>query len=711
MTSLFLALLGAAIPVPVHLTWQAPEPRTCTGVIRAEVQSEPAVSLSLPITDAGTLEVPRPGSWQIALASENCWAAATLIDVHDARRSVELRTWPAGAIAGSLRTAPRAAARLPETVEVQLRASSDRGRPTDNAPLAAMRCPVVDGAWRCEAPVTELDVRVAAEGFAPLYFWNLAFSDGRAQAPAAVLQPGASLSGWVENAKGHPVAGATVQLAPAQATLEAARVSELSAQTATAVSTDRGFFQFHALTAGDYTVAARTDAHEAARPQEIAIHEPGEHVLPRVLVLAPPASIQVRIDPPLSPDLRPWNVRLSRVHVTDGLLREVASGLADDLGVWRTTEIESGSYELAVRDPAGAIVARLHTEIDGDRAALDIRVGNVPVSGRVRVGTQPIAAELKFFSEAGSVRFLSRADGGFEGSLPADGTWNVQITPKEALQRIRTRVDVRVPPDDTKATVAIDLPGGQIDGIVVDEDGKPLPEVEVLVLRGNSVAANAGSDPDGRFTVTGLEPGQFVLYAKTRELLSDYQACTVSATSATRQTLVLRAPAALKGRLLHASGAPLVGALIRYFRGDEMLTTVSGPTGRFTLDLAPGAQFADIVVVAPQQPVLFERIPLTGRETIMSIPDVAAVLRIVPRYGAGLPTIARHGTRRLSVSTLFAPRTDLGPPREVAGRAIELHVAPGAYDICHARASDCVQITARAGVVSDVNPPPAGGAE
>lgn len=309
------------------------------------------------------------------------------------------------------------------------------------------------------------------------------------------------------------------------------------------------------------------------------------------------------------------------------------------------------------------------------------------------------------------MRFRSTDDGVFEGWLPAEGSWNVQITPKDALQRARTRVHVRVPPDDAEATVEIDLPGGQIDGIVLDEDGKPVPEVEILVLRGNDVPANAGSDQDGRFTVMGLEPGRFVLYAKTRELFSDYQSCTVSATSATRQTLVLRAPAALEGRLVRTSGAPLVGALIRYFRGDEMLTTVSGPTGRFTLDLAPGTRHADIVVVAPQQPVLFERIAFTGRETIVNLPDAAAVLRIVPRYGAGLPTIARQGTRRLSVSTLFAPRTDFGPPREIADRAIELHVAPGAYSICATRAGNCVQITARAGAVLNVNPPPSGGAQ
>lgn len=711
MTSLFLVLLSAAIHVPVHLAWQATGPPACTGVIRAEAQPGPAASSTASIDNAGTaaLVVPRPGAWQVSLASENCWAASTLIDVHPAGRDVELRTWPKGVMSGSLRTTSRVDSRLPETVEVQVRPSPERGRPADNAALAAMRCPVVDGTWRCDGPVTALDLRVAADGFAPLYFWNVESANGHAQVPATVLQPGASLSGWVENAKGHPAAGATVELAPVRVSPEAARVSGLSTQTATVLSTERGFFQFHSLNGGDYTIAARTDAHDAAKPQEISIHPPEEHALPRVLVLEPPTSVQVQIEPPLSPDRRPWNVQLSRAHVADGLLQKVASGQADELGLWRTAGIAPGSYEIAVRDPAGAIVARLHSEIDGDGAVLDIRVGTVPVSGRVRVGTQPIAAEFKFFSEAGSVRFLSRTDGVFEGSLPAEGAWNVQITPEEALQRVRTRVDVQVPPDDSTATVDIDLPAGQIEGTVVDEDGKPLPGVEVLVLRGNDVAANAGSDREGRFQVMGLEPGPFVLYAKTRDLFSDHQPCTVSAVSATRQTLVLRAPAELAGRMLRASGAPLVGALIRYFRGDEMLTTVSGPTGRFALDLSPGTQSADIVVVAPQQPVLFEHVVFAGQETTVTVPDVAAVLRIVPRYGSGLPTIARPGTRRLSVSTLFAPRADFGPPRESTDRAIELHVAPGAYNICHSRSADCVEVTARAGVVSNVNPPSTGG--
>lgn len=170
-------------------------------------------------------------------------------------------------------------------------------------------------------------------------------------------------------------------------------------------------------------------------------------------------------------------------------------------------------------------------------------------------------------------------DGTFAGWLPSEGHWNVQITPNEALQRVRTRVDVRIPPNGVRAQVPIDLPGGRIEGTVVDEESNPVADVEILVLQGTDIAANGGSDSEGRFAIVGLEPGSFVLYARTRDLFSDHQPSTVSAASATKQTLVLRGPAERSGRLVRSSGAPVIGALIRYFRGDEMLTAVERTDG------------------------------------------------------------------------------------------------------------------------------------
>lgn len=132
---------------------------------------------------------------------------------------------------------------------------------------------------------------------------------------------------------------------------------------------------------------------------------------------------------------------------------------------------------------------------------------------------------------------------------------------------------------------------------------------------------------------------------------------------------------------------------------------LSGPTGTFTLALSPEVREAEVVIVAPNTPVVLDRIRFTTKETAMVVPDVAAVLRIVPHHRAGLPSIARNGMRPLPLATLFLPRNGFGPPREVSDGAIELQLAPGQYSVCYSREGGCVVTDAPAGAVTRIAPP------
>lgn len=685
----------------------------CTGAVRAEPLTEPGSVQTTLLGEDGTaaIQLPVGGSWQFSLSSAECWAAPRRVDFDaDPAREVAVQAWPKAEVSGVLRAPSHE--ELPSAVELELRRAPARGGRRALDPLGRVACAVLEERFRCDVPQTDLDLRIAAEGFAPVYIWNLKVASARATLPAVSLERGASISGWVEDAGGDPVSGAKVQVVPQHVSEEAGRVSGIAAQTVTVSSNERGFFQVRSIPDGEYAIAARTDARAVAAPREISIRQAREHSLAEPLVTESPARVQVQIDPPLTPDRQRWNVQLSRAKLADRALERVASGSSDELGRWRAENIERGPYEIALRDGTGAVVARQIYAVDRDSALIEIRVGEVPMEGRVRLGGKPIAAELKFSSATGSIRVVSAADGTFAGWLPNEGPWTVQITPDEALQRVRTRVDVRIPPNEMRAQVPIDLPGGRIEGTVVDEESRPVANVEILVLKGTEIAANGGSDGEGRFAIVGLEPGSVVLYAKTRDLFSDHQPYTVSAASATEQTLVLRAPAERSGRLVRASGAPVVGALIRYFRGDELLTTVSGPTGAFTLALSPGVLDAEVVIVAPNTPVVLDRIRFAAKETAVVIPDVAAVLRIVPHHRAGLPSIAANGVGPLPLAMLFLPRNGFGPPREVSDGAIELQVAPGRYSVCYAREGDCVVTDAPAGAVSRVAPPRSeGGAE
>jgi hypothetical protein len=432
-----------------------------------------------------------------------------------------------------------------------------------------------------------------------------------------------------------------------------------------------------------------------------------EHVLPAAVIVEPAATVVVQITPPLSPDRKPWNVRLQRILVADGALDPRATGRATELGTWSVEGVERGPYSIEVFDSAGSTVARLQQEIRRDTATIDVQVGRVRVEGRLRFGTEPVSAELEFFTRASNVVMHSDEDGVFAGWLPNEGPWGVQIIPKGELQRLRARVDVHVPSDATRATVDIDLPNGRIEGMVVDEAGNAVPKSGLIVLKGSEVLANTGTDGDGRFVVRGLETGPVVLFAKRGELFSDYQKAQITTESGEKETVVLRAPTELTGKLVHPSGAAVIGALIRYLRNSEILTAVSGPTGGFALNLAFDADFADLIVMTPGRPVVLDRVRLGREKAFVVVPEVAAELRILPRIGASLPWISKAQGPLFPLTLLFGPRQGLEQPREFSNGVITLQVAPGMYNVCYSYsvAADCVAVAARAGEVTRAVPP------
>jgi hypothetical protein len=714
MSALLFAFLGLPIAVPVHVTLRSSASLNCAGVVRAEQGhvTTAAAATSTLVDGNAALELPEAGHWQISLQSDACWAAPASVDLAAGATKLpdlELRTWPRGELSGSV-SVPRGN-REPDRVRLELRSATLRGRSLKPEPLGTIACPVVERQWRCEAPIAALDVRMNADGFAPAYFWNIEFEKAQATLPATLLQPGASLSGWVEDRKGEAVGSAEIRLMPQSLTRTSARTSGLSDKAATVHSNGRGFFQFGSLAPGDYSIVARGPEGAASGAVEVTVRDGRESLLPDPVVVEPSATVIVQVTPSLAPDRQPWTLRLSRYFVADGALEPRATGRANELGTWRVEGVERGAYNIEVLDTAGSVVARLNEKVDRDTNALEIQVGNVRVEGRVRFGTEPVAAELKFVSAEANVRMRAEKDGTFAGWLPNEGSWQVTISPKDTIQFVYRRVRVRVPSDDTTATVDLDLPGGRIEGVVVDEQGALMPKADVRVLKGSDILAITGTDSEGRFVVRGMEPGPVMVFAETEELFSEYQHCTISEVPGDKETIVVRAPVDVKGKLLHPSGAPAVGALIRYFRNDLLFTAVSGPTGEFSLTLSAESRSADVIVITPRRTIVVDRVQLGREKPVIVVPDNPAEVRITPRRGSNFPRISRNGGRLLSVALLLAPMEGLEPPREFANGAITLQVAPGMYNVCysHSPDGDCVEVAARPGEITRVVSPAAGG--
>lgn len=604
--------------------------------------------------------------------------------------AIAIPAWPRGELEGELATR---GGEVPTVIELQLWPATRSGEHSRGEPLAVISCPVSQGRWQCPAPLADLDIRMVARGLAPAYFWNVRFENGVATLPRTTLEAGASLGGWVVGPDGQPAPGAKVRLAPAQVNETAGRLSGLALQGVTEAVNDRGFFQFSALAAGDYSVAAHLGDGATTPPVSVSIAEAREYLLESALELQAPSTVDLRIDPVHTAGGSPWTVHLDRVLTKDQMIVEAKSGAAGQDGRWLGEQIPRGAYRLRIVDDSGSTVARQDIEIDREFVPVTITVGRVPIRGRARFGNDPVAATLKFESAAGTVRIRSDEDGEFTGSLPKDGTWRVEITPTGALQRVRTQVEVKTPSDGGPAKVDIDLPGHRIEGIVTDEDGDPVSEAEILVFRSNAVAANAGSGHSGEFRILGVETGPVVLVAKKGERTSERYPHVVSESASPEVTLMLRAPAEISGRLVRPGGRPLVGALIRYVAGGEVRSTVSGPAGEFALTVPPGTSFADAAVIAPHTPVKLERIEASRGDRVIVVSDIPAVLNIRLPNASNLPSI-RRGAAQVPISLLFHPREGFGPPRELLEDGLRLEVEPGDYLVCYPGQGECIAANA-----------------
>jgi hypothetical protein len=148
---------------------------------------------------------------------------------------------------------------------------------------------------------------------------------------------------------------------------------------------------------------------------------------------------------------------------------------------------------------------------DGERK---IEIDLVMVSGRVRLGDEPLAATLWFGGRHGvpQVTFESGEDGTFQGILPRDGQWLLEI---EALEpRIQSHAKVEVRPDrHGRAEVEIAVPDTLLFGKVVDDQGKPANHADLLV--GDEIdSLHLTAGDDGAFEFRALPPGIVLLSAR-----------------------------------------------------------------------------------------------------------------------------------------------------------------------------------------------------
>lgn len=709
MLATLLLILAVGSPGVLTVRLATGEAASCDGVVVIEPLNDSSGTLAREVPLHATGDTPLPSidePSRLILRSGRCWAATLQVAASDGGAAL-LHVWPKRTL--RVRIVRDAKHPAPPKITATLQSVP---KAASAIASVATDCALRNEDWMCEVPATLLDVRLEAPGSAPVYLWDVNLREADFATGPLKLAPGASLSGWVQPEA--PDAGPVeVRLQPDELATDAA-VERLASRTVSTVATGRGFFQFRGLAAGPYALSARAPGAATARAAGLLVSEGREYVLPDPLTLPPLAAIDLRLHPPRTPSGTPWQIRLRALTAEARGGETIREEAAAD-GTWQRPRLEHGVYALDVVSDDGSLVARRDLELRAGTTPLDLTIGEVVVRGTIRVGEEPLEAELRFESNDGRVTMTSDASGTFAGTLPNEGTWQVQVSPAHARQRMRVRkLDVRVPEGETAAPVEIELPGGRIEGIVIDDDRRPVADVEVLVWGPQGLDANAAADATGHFTLIGVPTGKTMLYANKGALDSAGVAHEVTGRSDPAVTLVLGKRLRVEGVVRRTDGRPVSGAIVRFAQnGFRQPPASSGPTGQFTLEVQSGTTSIDLVVLARGLPVKLTTVPIARgqrMEIVMGETGAGVVVRLpaVSRW----PFI-RRGSAVSPLQFLLQP-FEFGPPRELQADGFGFALEPGPYTFCPRADSmeNCLSIVAPPGATTHLDttklyePPP-----
>lgn len=155
---------------------------------------------------------------------------------------------------------------------------------------------------------------------------------------------------------------------------------------------------------------------------------------------------------------------------------------------------------------------------------------------------------------------------------------------------------------DGRAEVRLELgaAGGIVEGVVLDADGRPLPELRVTIGRYEGGASWLGDAPprparvltdgDGRFRAIGIAAGEQQVSARAPGCLPWTGTCQVVADATANVAIALLRGNTLRGMLRDADGKPFGDVLIGARAGKLDWDEVIHPDGTFAIDGLPDGE-------------------------------------------------------------------------------------------------------------------------
>ncbi|HET7434315.1 MAG TPA: carboxypeptidase-like regulatory domain-containing protein [Thermoanaerobaculia bacterium] len=634
-----------------------------------------------------TIDVAPDTRWALSVDAPGFWSPPGLLTIPPAgeNKSVTVPLWQTTTLRGRLRLPEKEP--LPQSVSVAIESPPLPAKRPEIARGTHVDCDVAaDGAWSCAVPATPLDLAIRVKGYAPVYRWGAALAPEKALDLGDVrLQKGASLLAFLD------ADTAKLLSEPARATItrmvstDPSQTGErLAAPVADVAFNERGVAQIVSLPVGTFVLTVAAKGFAPARVFPIEVYEANETVLRKPVELERPITLRLALHPPKDPNGNPWQAEFHRVATfSSGHDPEPAfRGPVDERGEVQVPNQAPGSFQVTVSDRAGSVFARRDFNFnDAATATASIDVPVVPVHGKVLLGDTPLPADLWFGGRNGSVRVFMRTndEGAFEGSLPNDGDWTVQVTGR--VPKLQTVTHVAVGDDE----VMLRIPDTTVRGIVVDPDGLPRDKVEITAnAAGRSVVIRAYQD--GTFVFRGLPETAVDLQAadiRTGRRSRSLQVAVKSGALDPPIELRLEPDRALKGHVV-SRGAPVIGARVaaQPFVGassQPQVRVVSNEEGAFEVEIPEAAQHAWIVIGAPGKTLQNYDVPLNGNALTLDLEPVGGTLLLSWPKG-NLPNVARAGIP-LMLTDLTAWARSQG--QALAGEQLRVsNLAPGPYRAC-----------------------------
>lgn len=661
----------------------------------------------------GDLNLPLDRSWKLHAVASGFWARDVSLEVGTAVDWLEILLFPAGSVGGKLRS-PEGGA-LPRMLLLKISPPPPRqGEQQSSIPTSELSCPITEGAFNCTLPAGILDLKLQVGSYAPHYLWATEIIAGKtADLGTLQLRSGASVVGWVEVAgRAEEDDSPVVELRPPPMGWNFnPREEERQAMRAVTTTVDEhGFFQAVGLLPGGYQLTASKPGFAMAESVLVDVAGDRETVLEEHVVLQPLHPLEIYLDPPTTPAGASWQVEVSRERATIPVLDVVATSAASPSGFWRSQELAPGTYRLSVSDSAGSTWLEQKVELEPTSSPLYLEIPLIPIKGRVTLGKEPIRAIVSFGTSQGrpEIRLATNEDGEFEGYLPREGEWPVELIlgERDAVAQAIEPVLVEKPPGSEPAHVEIELPDTKLPGMVVEGD-VPVAGAGVLVIRyGDDKKrreAMLQTDKDGRFELRGLSEGELDLRARHLEKSSAWiHAQLREGREAAPLVLRLEEKTKIAGQVLSPAG-PVAGANVVALPGGTAIglamgaQAVTAADGSFTLEAPAGTRWLDVIVVPAGLPVQLVRIDVDkGRQApvVLQLGSQGGDLLVAEMPTAPDPKVVLeplllvHGSTAADVRWLLQTLA-FGRSR-LDQEGIKLFgLEAGDYSLCRGSGSDC----------------------